>query len=289
LITNKNISSIKNIFTILIFLLPVGFSQQNVFHTPQNIKLFADYLFCDKDYLRAIEEYEKYLKTFRNDTIEFKIAYGFSQIADYKNALDKLSSINRSSAFYDFSLLEKLKLFYLENKIDTFFYEADKISSDRSVYGSTLKFKNIVTLLEKELPERNYFISPFDETEKPVVEKFYKQKKNPPYKSELTAGLLSAIIPGAGKIYTKNYGDGITAFLLTGIFAYLAYDNFQHNHQTRAWIFTALGAGFYVGNIYGSVSSAQIFNAKVNFDFKEGVKLYLEEKNYFIPDYEFCK
>ncbi len=55
------------------------------------------------------------------------------------------------------------------------------------------------------------------------------------------------------KYIRKEYGDGITAFLLTGLFSYLAYTNFENDHPTRAWIFTALGAGFYAGNIYGSV------------------------------------
>ena len=29
------------------------------FNSEKNIKKFADYLFCDKDYLRAAEEYQK--------------------------------------------------------------------------------------------------------------------------------------------------------------------------------------------------------------------------------------
>ena len=77
--------------------------------------------------------------------------------------------------------------------------------------------------------------------------------------------------------------------MLTGLFTYLAYTNFENDHQTRGWIFTALGAGFYTGNVYGSVASAQIFNAKVNFNFENGLKLFLEDKNYFTPAYDFCK
>nr|MCU0345197.1 hypothetical protein [Ignavibacterium sp.] len=49
------------------------FSQHIDFNSPQNIKLFADYLFCDKDYLRAIDEYEKYISLVEDDSIQFKI------------------------------------------------------------------------------------------------------------------------------------------------------------------------------------------------------------------------
>lgn len=286
--TNRNISSIKKIFIILNFLIPTVFAQQNQLHSTHNIKIFADFLFCDNDYLRAIEEYEKYLNTVINDTVVFKVAYSFLQIGDYNNAIKKFSSINNSSPFYDLSHLEKLKIYYLVNDTVAFFEEVESIISLSSLSKNAIKLKNSFSLLNNELPEKISFISAFDENEKTVIEKFYEQKKNPPYKSEVAAGILSAIIPGAGKIYTQNYGDGVTAFLLTGLFAYLAYDNFRHDHQTRAWIFTALGVGFYAGNIYGSVAAAQIFNAKVNFDFREGVKLFIENNNYFIPAYEFC-
>jgi len=77
--------------------------------------------------------------------------------------------------------------------------------------------------------------------------------------------------------------------VVTGLFAFLAYDNFQAEHTTRAWIFTGLGAFFYAGNIYGSIASAQIFNAKIDFDFSNGLKLFLDQQNYFLPEYDFCK
>lgn len=99
---------------------------------------------------------------------------------------------------------------------------------------------------------------------------------------------MSAIIPGSGKMYVGEWSDGIAAFLVTGLFAFLAYDNFRADHTTRAWIFTGLGAFFYAGNVYGSIASAQIFNARVDFKFNDGLKLFLEEKNYFVPEYDFC-
>jgi hypothetical protein len=58
-------------------------SELNELHSPQNIKAFADYLFCSKDYLRAAEEYERYLSFEQNDTAEFKIELSYS-IGNYK-------------------------------------------------------------------------------------------------------------------------------------------------------------------------------------------------------------
>ena len=267
------------------------YSQKIDFQSPQNIKQFADFLFCDKDYLRAIEEYEKYIKTIDDDTIQFKIALGYSLTNDQSNALQKFNLIVNSSAFYEQSRIEKLKSFFLQNADSLFYLSANELINSNSPYSNnTHRLKNTSLLLtENVLPEKEKFLIPYEDDEKSILNNFYDSKKNPPYKSATVAGILSAIIPGAGKIYTENYADGITAFLLTGLFSYLAYTNFEHDHPTRAWIFTVLGVGFYAGNVYGSVASAQIFNAKINFEFDKGVKLFLEEKNYFTPVYDFCK
>ena len=106
---------------------------------------------------------------------------------------------------------------------------------------------------------------------------------------ELTAGILAALLPGAGKIYTNNYSDGIFAFLVTGIISYISYTDFKAHHQFRGWLFAGLTSFFYGGNIYGSVASVQIYNAGINFKLNSDMKIYLEENNYFVPDYEFCK
>jgi len=279
------------IFYLIILLSSIMFSQQIDFQSPENIKLFADFLFCDNDYLRAIDEYEKYLVAVDDDSVQFKVAIAYSSMNDCGNAINKLSLIKITSPFYEQSKIELLKSLYLLNIDSVFYGVAETLINSKSLYSNNAyRLKNTALLLSKtELPEKGNFLIPFEDEEKKTLSDFYNLKKNPPYKSEVLAGVLSAIVPGTGKIYTKDYGDGITAFLLTGLFAYLAYTNFEHDHPTRAWIFTALGAGFYAGNIYGSVASAQIFNAKVNFEFDEGVKLYLEEKTYYTPVNDFCK
>ncbi|MFZ2324755.1 MAG: hypothetical protein WAV89_13790 [Ignavibacteriaceae bacterium] len=281
---------IHKIISGFILLSSMIFSQQVNIHSPQNIKLFADYLFCEKDYLRAIDEYKNYLATSDNDTVSFKIALSFLQMGDYKNAIDKFSDVDTKSMFYNSSKIEKLKALFLIRDSLSFYSEAEMlINSGYEYANNVLKLKYSSFFFTSNLPAKNDILVPFNSNEKIKVSDLYDWKQNPPYKSELLAGILSTVIPGAGKIYTQNYGDGITAFILTGLFGYLAYTNFDHNHDFRAWTFTGLNAFFYAGNIYGSVASAQIFNAKINFEFNEGVKLFLEDNNYFTPGYDFCK
>ncbi len=282
---------IKKFFLLFIIISVHSFSQQIDFQSPQNIKRFADFLFCEKDYLRAIDEYEKYLISVEDDSVQFKIALGFSYINDPANAIKIFKNIKNTSLFFEESKIEILKSLYLLNDFSSFYPFADSLIESQFVYSNNAyKLKNISLLLtENKLIEKEKFLIPFTNEDKNTVSHFFDLKKDPPYKSELLAGVLSTIVPGLGKIYTNHVSDGITALVLTGIFSYLAYTNFEHHHTTRAWIFTAVGAGFYAGNIYGSVASAQIFNAKVNFSFNEHIKLFLQEKNYFTQHYDFCK
>ena len=94
---------------------------------------------------------------------------------------------------------------------------------------------------------------------------------------------MSALIPGLGKIYADEVGDGITAFLLTGLFTYLAVDKFQNDHTASGWLYASIAAFFYSGNIYGSATAVQNYNAGIKFNFDNEVKLYLNKKDQFIP------
>ncbi len=279
------------IFIIQIIISTVVLAQSVDFNSPENIKLFADYLFCDRDYLRAVDEYEKYLNFFDNDTIRFKIALAFSSMDEHTNALKNFNKLSEASQLYQLSQIEELKSFFKLKLFPQLSSKVSEIHNLKSEYSLNAdKILNFSYLLNGySIPSEKLFLEPFNNQEKPIVQNFYLRKTNPDYKSEILAGIYSAIIPGLGKIYTENYSDGITAFLITGIFSYLAYTNFEHRHLTRAWIFTVASAGFYAGNIYGSVASAQIFNVKVNFDFINDVNSFIEAKNYFIPEYDFCK
>lgn len=277
-------------YLTLFFLIPPAILSQSTsfdFHSPENIKKFADHLFCQGDYLRAIEQYNYVEDQFDGDTIKFKIMLGYSELNLYQYSNEIFNQISTQSKFYPDAYLLSLKNKLLNESKSLLIN--DELSFDDENAVRVMKLTNISKLYDDILSStKEDFIKPFNNDEINSVSVLYDLKTNPPYKSPALAGVMSAIIPGSGKMYVGEWGDGITALLVTSLFAFLAYDNFKADHTTRAWIFTGLGAFFYAGNIYGSIAAAQIFNAKVDFDFSNGLKFFLEEKNYFVPDYEFC-
>ncbi len=85
-------------------------------------------------------------------------------------------------------------------------------------------------------------------------------------KSSFFAATLSAIIPGAGKIYAGNLGEGISSFITVGSFAGLCAENWV-KHGFSNWktlLFGSLASVFYVGNIYGSYFSVKISENEFN-------------------------
>ncbi len=275
----------------LIFITPLLHSQQGEapasFNTPERIISFADFLFCSGDYYRAALEYDKFLLIRYKDTIQFKAALGYSGSGNFSLTRARLQEITSGTPLSNYSQLEYYKTYFLEGDIGMMkiiFYDIDEEQLENTSMKRML-FAGM--LLNNELPAQNEFSEIFSDDAEMIG--MYKRKADAEYKSPLLAGILSALIPGSGKVYTEKYLDGLFAFISTGVLAFLAYDNFEAGHDTRAWIFTGLASLFYAGNIYGSAASANEFNVNVNMLFDSDLRLSLEKRNYFTPVYDFCK
>ncbi len=101
----------------------------------------------------------------------------------------------------------------------------------------------------------------------------------PLHRSPLLAGILSMIIPGMGRVYTKRYGDGFYSFVLTAGTGALSYYYYQYEKKkTAAIAFSLLSFSFYTGDIYGSIVSAMRFNYLHRIGFiHKSVKQYLKD------------
>lgn len=259
------------------------------FFSPQNRLNFGNFLYNEKDYLRAADEFKEYLKTAINDTIQFRFANSFYKINRFADASDNFKSL-----FYSTSISNEARLMFYESNFFRNDYKNFRDLADRDNYipakyqKEILRLKFITYFFDNAfLPDQNLFINSFPDSTQEQIAKFYQSKKFPKYKSVATATILSTILPGAGKIYTGEIGDGITALISTALCGYLAITNFNADHKFRGWVFTGLAAFFYGGNIYGSAASAQIYNARIRFNFESEVKVYFDQRNYFLPHIDF--
>lgn len=263
-------------------------NELNLF-SPENRLQFGNFLYNEKDYLRASIEFREYLKNVDNDTIRFRFAECFYKIGRYREAADNFKGLFTNSILFEESrLLYNQSMFFqkdfqsFRNSVKNAIYFPVKYSSEvnRLFYISFLIDNSV-------LPDTSAFFSAFQDSNKNDIRQFYFRKKNPDYKNPTTAAILSGLLPGLGKIYVGETTDGLTSLLVTGALTFLAVDNFKHEHTFRGWLFTGLGAFFYAGNVYGSAAAAQNYNAGIKFNFDKDVKLYFEKRNYFLPVIKF--
>ena len=91
--------------------------------------------------------------------------------------------------------------------------------------------------------------------------------ENLPYKDPSTAGVLAAVLPGAGHVYCDRYKDGIVAFLLNGLFIWAAIEAFHNDQEVLGGILTFLEVGWYSGNIYSAVNCSHKYNRALKDDY----------------------
>ena len=127
-------------------------------------------------------------------------------------------------------------LHLLNLRSDSALLVLDKLNSENSIYSDQIKL----------LKEYSLEIQGF----KP--------------KSMALSGLLSAVIPGAGKIYAEEKGTGIGSFLLLAGMGGMAAENIIKSGFTswNSLLFTGLFSVFYLGNIYGSIISVKTYRER---------------------------
>jgi len=105
--------------------------------------------------------------------------------------------------------------------------------------------------------------------------KLLDQYETLPRKSEVLAGLMSALVPGSGYFYAEHYGDGITAFVINALaIAGIVTAAGQENYAV-AGIVGGVGLPFYFGNIYGSANAAKKWNLAIRKELRNQLELVL--------------
>ena len=254
----------------------------------QNIEKFAGYLYKNGDYSRASYEYLRILHLFENNQTEIlqlnlKIGKCFGFLNDYKNARKYFNVCLNSGlekTVYDEAVIHMgWMLFRQGNYNQSISFLKEKQRSPENQLINTLiladslcigDVKSSKELIETYKTEEQPFIQPF--------EKYLDILNNIKRKSPLKAGLLSAILPGSGRVYSGRIKEGLISMVSFFATSYLAYEGFRDQgiKSFRGWLFGSIGAFLYIGNIYGSVISARITNQKIDSNYKKGIEISLK-------------
>jgi tetratricopeptide (TPR) repeat protein len=268
-----------------------NFAQDHYF-TSNNIYRFAEYLYQEKEYLRAAGEYQRMLiladSSFAGDLLLDKIGNCYQLTDKYEMSSQYFQKIIHeypSSLFKENSYLQiaynYLKMAIYDQSINYIDANINQLNSqDGRLKMNIIRGMNYFYLREwKQAYDHFTSLNPTNNSHKDSLSlKFFKLAKEAnqfPYKSKLLAGTMSAFIPGSGKMYAGKFKDGLYSFILIGISAWQSYDGFSRKgiDSFKGWAYGSLGTFFYLGNIYGSMVAVKIYNEKIEEDFIKRVEL----------------
>jgi TM2 domain-containing membrane protein YozV len=87
------------------------------------------------------------------------------------------------------------------------------------------------------------------------------------FRSPALAAAFSTLIPGAGYLYAGRKSTALAALIVNTLFIGCAAEAFTHRYYFIGSAAVFLGSGWYLGNIYGSYSSARQYNRSLRSDF----------------------
>jgi outer membrane protein assembly factor BamD (BamD/ComL family) len=278
-------SAITSLSVLLVLLFPFAansYSEETGILLTESLQLrIADAFLAEGEYYRAITEYKKinilFPGTGRGDYVLYSIGMAYLRGEEYEQAIRSFSSLmaRHSESLYTlqahyFTGIASWKLKKYGNAKTEFDFLLDSNATTEYVPRALIA-KSLMTFEQGNVASSMIILQRFvalypghrvmPEAEATIL--LLQEYQNLPEKSELLAGVLSAIIPGSGHIYAERYADGITSFLLNALFIAGTVFGVQQENYLTASLTGVVGLPFYVGNIYGAANAAKKWNETV--------------------------
>ena len=254
------------------------------YYTPENVRKFADFLYEQGDYLRAVGEYQRYLfyQPQESEEIRYKIALCYRFAGQTEQAIQNFQVLLRmhpDGQFTNRAYYQIGATYFLQDQFEQsaqFLREALPHVTDAEQHAETEQLIGLSYLMQKQWSEASEIFETLQGSkvvsvsQKAVVYHSYARNgANLSTRSPFLAGVLSTIAPGIGRLYTGKFGDALTSLFIVGLTGWQAYDGFQRDglSSVKGWTLGTLSGIFYAGNIYGSVISARVYNRRVADEF----------------------
>jgi hypothetical protein len=260
----KRISRIIG-FTIVLAHLFITAGSQDLYDR-QHSERYAEYLYSGHQFSLAAEEYERLVYFDReNDDYKLRLIKSYRLSGDFNKGINRIYSLYGDSVY---NMPAKLTREFISLQLITSSLEsADKfIREARSVTESDrITLQGLNTMLKGDYPEAEIILNNGINRQLNIpasVLTLSAKAAETRMKSPFLAATFSALVPGTGKFYTKNWTDGLMSILFIAGNSWQAYRGFSEKgiKSGYGWVFTGLSASFYIGNIFGSAKAAKRYN-----------------------------
>ena len=274
------------LLVIFITITPVLFATAEEslnYYAPENVRKFADSLYEQGDYRRAASEYQRYLFSIPAEDaahaeIRYKIAHCYRLAGDGAQAIRNFEPLLRTH-FANRVYYQIGATYFLMDEFEQaarFLNEALPQIADIQHRTEAEALVGLSYLMQKRWAETDEIFRTLQGSEvigvkekASVYRSYAAAGAQLPRRSPFLAGVFSTLLPGAGRLYTGRLGDALTSLLTLGLMSWQTYDGFRRDglSSVKGWTFGIIGGAFYVGNIYGSVISARVYNRYIEDEF----------------------
>ena len=246
--------------------------------TADSILTFADQLMREKEYFRAITEYQRFLFYYPHDQRSamalFRIGLALYRGQDYSGALHTFRQVTQRYPETPYgkqawlwqgeSLMQQADYSGAERLYSTIIHQqADTATTQFAHYQRGWTF-----LYRRQWEEASAafrLVSPessLHATAQRLAQEATEGGQQPK-KSPALAGIMSALLPGSGQLYNGRPGDALLSFLLNGVFIVGTLQALQEDQLAIAGVLSFFTAGWYAGNVYSAVNGAHKHNRHV--------------------------
>ncbi|MCK5398507.1 hypothetical protein KAJ26_00670 [bacterium] len=245
----------KSLILVLLILTSFAFgsTEQKDPYSKDNMLNFVNYLYELNEFKRCVSEGLRTALIHPESGKEIypQVVKSYFKLKQYKSVVELIDKnqlgFKDSLAYGLFKSKNYSRLSSMTAETD---FQLEMILAGHLILDNMEGFRNSLMFIEGSTATRN----------QKALMKLFQKRLQFKTKSPLTAGLLSTLVPGLGRIYAGRLADGLFSMIYISLMAYKVYYSFdkQGINSIEPWLWAAMDLYFYVGNIYGSVVAAKI-------------------------------
>jgi putative component of membrane protein insertase Oxa1/YidC/SpoIIIJ protein YidD len=227
---------------------------------------FADYLFRQEDYDRAIGEYRRVLFIGGSRSIcdyaRMMVAESYLQKGDFVTACTAFQT-GMSVFSYQLADLGLARSLMAEGRYDAARHYAVAIR-DSSLRLRAAAIGALCSARQYDFAAAAYALRSYPQ-DTALYQAAQLDGKGISRRNRAVSTVLSVVIPGLGQTYSGRLGDGLYSLAIVGVAGAASY-YYWVSHQTqdpsyvKFGIMAGLGTIFYLGNVYGANTAARDYN-----------------------------
>jgi len=248
---------------------------------------FANHLYEKGDYYRALGEYQRFVflfpENYRVDQAKLQIGRCYRREGQPDKAFSYLIRLFNTRAEEPIgpeTLLEMIAIREEQGRYARAIYwtkqfierypkdsELDKVYLRLAwLQIDSGRYEEAIATLESIQPESSCY------PESRSLRHALQQRPEIEERYPVTAGVMSAVLPGSGHLYAGRPGQAVSSFFLNALFITGAVLAFEHDSPVLGGILVFFEVGWYVGGIRSAAQAAREENEKKEIKYRRELK-----------------